>query len=87
MDEYFQQTGQVAWSQIPLGAALGGLAGGVAEDLIPNGPGRSANPWRSPRTFGPKALQHYARDIAGAGVGTAVGAGVSNVAGTNCGCH
>jgi RHS repeat-associated protein len=81
------QTGHVDWSQVPLNAAIGGSAGAFAEDWIPNGPGRSVNTWESPRTFGPKAIQHYARDIVGAGVGTGLGAAVNQMAGTNCGCH
>jgi len=40
------------------GAALGGLA----EELVPAGPGRPVNMWKSPRTWGPKATEKYRQE-------------------------
>jgi hypothetical protein len=57
---------QFGWSQAGemAGNTLWGAAtGGVAEVIGPvvRG-GQNFNPWRSPRTFGPKAMQKYAQD-------------------------
>ena len=63
-------------------AVTGAATGGIAHWAVPNGPGGwNFNKWTSPRTFGPKAMQEYAREALSDGANTAI-----HTAGRNCGC-
>jgi RHS repeat-associated protein len=63
-------------------AVQGAAFGGFADGLVPNGPGGwNFNKWTSPRTFGPKAMDEYAKEGISDGTNTA-----TNLAGRNCSC-
>jgi hypothetical protein len=62
-------------------AGQGALFGGLAKGLIPEGPGRPINMWKSPRTWGPKAMDAYSREGLSDDLNT-----VTNLA-RKCGCN
>ena len=65
---------------------LGAATGGLAEALGPSVRGGwNFNPFTSPRAFGPKAMQEYARDGLSGAMGT--GASMAQSAGRGCGCQ
>lgn len=65
---------------------LGAATGGFPEMVGPSVRGGSNwNPFLSPRTFGPKAMQEYSRDAISGSMGTA--ASMANSVGSNCDCN
>jgi RHS repeat-associated protein len=67
-------------ASVAVDAGQGALLGGLADGLIPEGPGRPVNMWKSPRTWGPKAVDAYRREGIGDELNT-----VTNLA-RKCGC-
>ena len=68
---------------IELGAATGGFAEMVGPKVRG---GWNWNPFLSPRTFGPKAMQEYTRDAISGAMGS--GASMANSAARGkCGCN
>ena len=54
---------------------------GLAKIMIPESPGRPINIWKSPRTWGPKAMDEYSREGMSDDLNT-----VTNLA-RKCGCN
>jgi RHS repeat-associated protein len=67
-------------TSVVIDAGQGALYGGLAKGLIPEGPGRPVNMWKSPRTWGPKAIDAYRREGLSDDLNT-----VTNLA-RKCGC-
>jgi len=67
-------------ASVAVDAGQGALLGGLADGLIPEGPGRPVNMWKSPRTWGPKAMDAYRREGLSDDLNT-----VTNLA-RKCGC-
>ena len=68
-------------TDVLIDAGQGALFGGLAHGLVPEGPGRPINKWRSPRTWGPKAMDEYRREGISDELNT-----LTNMA-RKCGCH
>ncbi len=61
----------LTWSGTLKASLWGGALGGLASGLTPEVAGRGRfNPWTSPLTFGPKALQLYSEGLTGVALGT-----------------
>lgn len=67
-------------ASVAVDAGQGALLGGLADGLIPEGPGRPINKWSSPRTWGPKAMNEYRKEGISDDLNT-----VTNLA-RKCGC-
>lgn len=67
---------------------LGAATGGAAEMLGPSVRGGwNFNPFTSPRTFGPRAMQEYSRDAISGAMGTGASMGNSLAGRKNSGCQ
>jgi RHS repeat-associated protein len=67
-------------ASVAVDAGQGALLGGLADGLIPEGPGRPIDKWNSPRTWGPKAINEYRKEGISDDLNT-----VTNLA-RKCGC-
>jgi len=75
--------GNVSFGQTAKDAAAGAVFGGFAAEVVPAVRGGwNFNPWTSPRTFGPRALQLYGQETIGHALDMLKG---SN--GKSCGCQ
>ena len=75
--------GNVSLGQAAEDTATGAAFGGIAADAVPTVRGGwNFNPWTSPRTFGPKALQLYGQETVGHVLDMS-----KNSSGKHCGCQ